>query len=179
MMLLKAPKVFDIQPRQFDPETYVEEEEEEEEEQMVDAAEEDANLKKPSFLPKSVVRWREVQNEDGTFTRESNARFIRWSDGSLQLQIGDEYFDVTEQDIQNENNHLFLRHDEQRIMESQGQIQKKLLVRPSSLSSASHTSLVAQIDSQQLKCPKVKSCPTEIDPEWLMMQEAKKVVLKC
>lgn len=68
MMLLKAPKVFDIQPRQFDPETHVEEEEEEE--QMVDAAEEDANLKKPSFLPKSV-RWREVQNEDGTITVSS------------------------------------------------------------------------------------------------------------
>lgn len=67
----------------------------------------------------------------------------------------------------------------QRIMESQGQIQKKLLVRPSSLSSASHNSLVAQIDSQQPKSPKVKSCPTEIDPEWVMMQEAKKVVLKC
>ncbi|KAJ0014589.1 hypothetical protein Pint_21742 [Pistacia integerrima] len=107
--------------------------------------------------------------------RASNARFVRWSDGSLQLQIGDEAFDVTKQDIEDENNHLFLRHDEQGIIESQGKIQNKLMVMPSSLSSSSHNSLAAHIDSQQQKSPKVKSCPTEIDPEWVMMQEAKKV----
>ncbi|KAJ0015117.1 hypothetical protein Pint_21737 [Pistacia integerrima] len=62
-------------------------------------------------------------------------------------------------------------------MEAQGKVQKKLIVMPSSLSSSSHNSLTAQIDSQRRKNPKVKSCPTEIDPEWLMMQEARKALI--
>ncbi len=37
-------------------------------------------------------------------------RFVRWSDGSLQLMIGDEVLDVAELDIEKDNNFLFLRH---------------------------------------------------------------------
>ena len=42
--------------------------------------------------------------------RESNARFVRWSDGSLQLLIGNEVLDITVQDAQHDQAHLFLRH---------------------------------------------------------------------
>lgn len=41
---------------------------------------------------------------------ESNARFVRWSDGSIQLLIGNEVLDVSEQDAQHDQAHLFLRH---------------------------------------------------------------------
>jgi hypothetical protein len=30
------------------------------------------------------------QNEDGTLTRESNARYVKWSDGSESIVLGDE-----------------------------------------------------------------------------------------
>lgn len=33
----------------------------------------------------NAIRWRNVQQPDGSTTRESNARFVRWSDGSLQV----------------------------------------------------------------------------------------------
>lgn len=42
--------------------------------------------------------------------RESNARFVRWSDGSLQLLLGNEVLDITVQDAQHDQAHLFLRH---------------------------------------------------------------------
>lgn len=48
--------------------------------------------------------------------RESNARFIRWSDGSLQLQIGNEVLDISVQDARHDQAHLFLRHDKVRIL---------------------------------------------------------------
>lgn len=41
---------------------------------------------------------------------ESNARFVRWSDGSLQLLIGNEVLDISVQDAQHDQSHLFLRH---------------------------------------------------------------------
>lgn len=44
------------------------------------------------------------------FQRESNARFVRWSDGSLQLQIGNEVLDISMHDDQHDNAYLFLRH---------------------------------------------------------------------
>lgn len=41
---------------------------------------------------------------------ESNARFVEWSDGSVQLMIGNEVLDISVQDAQHDQSHLFLRH---------------------------------------------------------------------
>ncbi len=35
---------------------------------------------------------------------------MRWSDGSLQLLIGNEVLDISVQDAQHDQSHLFLRH---------------------------------------------------------------------
>lgn len=35
---------------------------------------------------------------------------MRWSDGSLQLLIGNEVLDISVQDAQHDQAHLFLRH---------------------------------------------------------------------
>ncbi|VDQ17112.1 unnamed protein product [Trichobilharzia regenti] len=40
---------------------------------------------------------------------ESNARIVRWSDGSLSLHLGDEIFDIHKVDIQSDYNYLFIR----------------------------------------------------------------------
>lgn len=45
------------------------------------------------------MRWRMRRGPDGRELRESNARFVRWSDGSLQLLVGNEVLDVQQQDI--------------------------------------------------------------------------------
>ena len=42
---------------------------------------------------------------------------MRWSDGSLQLMIGDEVLDVAELDIDKDNNYLFLRHVQAQFLE--------------------------------------------------------------
>lgn len=42
---------------------------------------------------------------------ESNARFVKWSDGSLQLLIGNEVLNLNVQEAQHDHTHLFLRHE--------------------------------------------------------------------
>lgn len=48
----------------------------------------------------NTIRWREVFDKDGNVERESNARFIKWSDGSFSLHLGSEIFDVYKQPLQ-------------------------------------------------------------------------------
>ncbi len=39
-------------------------------------------------------------------------RFIRWSDGSLQLQVGEEVLDAAEHKVVNDHSFLFIRHNQ-------------------------------------------------------------------
>ncbi|TQE01594.1 hypothetical protein C1H46_012824 [Malus baccata] len=71
----------------------------------------ESGSKKRIRLENNIVRQMRVRNPDGTTTSESNARFVRWSDGSLQLLIGNEVLDISVQEAQHDQAHLFLRHE--------------------------------------------------------------------
>lgn len=45
----------------------------------------------------------------GWMQYESNARFVKWSDGSMQLLLGSEVLDLAVQDAHHDQSHLFLR----------------------------------------------------------------------
>lgn len=47
----------------------------------------------------NTIRWRytDLVDEDGARVPESNARIVRWSDGTMSLQVGSELFDITQQ----------------------------------------------------------------------------------
>ncbi|CAA6657395.1 unnamed protein product [Spirodela intermedia] len=153
--MIKVSNIMGIEPKPFDPKTYVEED--------VFVTDE-SGTKKRIRLEDNVVRWRSVRNRDGTTSYESNARFVRWSDGSLQLLIGNEVLDITVQGSQHDHTHLFLRHGKG-ILQSQGRLLQKMRFMPSSLSSKSHRLLTALVDSRHKKVYKVKNCITDIDPE--------------
>ncbi|MQL73331.1 hypothetical protein Taro_005672 [Colocasia esculenta] len=154
MNMVRVSNIMGIEPKPFDPKTYVEE----------DAFVTDESGAKKIRLEDNIVRWRSVQNRDGTISYESNARFVRWSDGSLQLLIGNEVLDISVQESQHDHTHLFLRHGKG-ILQSQGRLLKKMRFMPSSLSSKSHRLLTALVDSRHKKVYKVKNCITDIDPE--------------
>ena len=44
-------------------------------------------------------------------------RFVRWSDGSLQLLVGDEALDCAELDMAGDHHFLFLRHVQAQLLE--------------------------------------------------------------
>lgn len=48
----------------------------------------------------NTIRWRDFMDDDGNIKKESNARFVRWSDGSFSLHLGSEIFDVYKQPLQ-------------------------------------------------------------------------------
>ncbi|GAA5941643.1 hypothetical protein JCM3775_003618 [Rhodotorula graminis] len=51
---------------------------------------------KPRTVPdENVLRWRWTKDELGQVIKQANARVVRWSDGTLSLQLGSEMFDMT------------------------------------------------------------------------------------
>ncbi|XAR65526.1 hypothetical protein NMG60_11009677 [Bertholletia excelsa] len=165
MNMIKVSNIMGIDPKPFDPKTYVEED---------ILVTDESGSKKRIRLDNNIVRWRIVRNPDGTKSYESNTRFVRWSDGSLQLMIGNEVLDISVQDSQHDQAHLFLRHGKG-ILQSQGRLLRKMRFMPSSLSSNSHRLLTALVDSRHKKVYKVKNCVTDIDPEREKEQREKAV----
>ncbi len=43
---------------------------------------------------RNTMRWRWVTGPDGKPTKQANARILRWSDGSMSLQLGQDMYDV-------------------------------------------------------------------------------------
>ncbi|KAG1365520.1 protein LEO1 [Cocos nucifera] len=155
MNMIKVSNIMGIEPKPFDPKTYIEED--------VFVTDE-SGAKKRIRLEDNIVRWRAVKNRDGMTSYESNARFVRWEDGSLQLLIGNEVLDISVHEADHDQSHLFLRHGKG-ILQSQGRLLRKMRFMPSSLSSKSHRLLTALVDSRHKKVYKVKNCITDIDPE--------------
>ena len=111
--LIRTTNIIGIERNQFDPITY-----------------------KPEQDQDGVkMRWR-VRDDQGQEVRESNARFVQWSDGSLQLLIGDEVLDVMKQDISQNNNYLFQLAGAS--LQGQAHLSSRLALRPASLDSELH-----------------------------------------
>ncbi|XP_065878560.1 protein LEO1 homolog [Euphorbia lathyris] len=155
MNMIKVSNIMGIDPNPFDPKTYVEDK---------TFVTDESGTPKRLRLENNIVRWRTVRNPDGSKSVQSNTRFVRWSDGSLQLLIGNEVLDISLQDDRHDQTHLFLRHNKS-LLQSQGRISRKMRFMPSSLTSNSHRLLTALVDSRHRKVYKVKNCVTDIDPE--------------
>ena len=126
---VKLPNFLSVDCRPFDPETYEDEIEDE------DSLDEEgrARLK---LKVENTIRWRIGFDAEGKATRESNARIVKWSDGSMSLYLGDEIFDVTKQPLQGDFNHLFIRQGTG--LQGQAVFRTKLSFRPHSTDSFTH-----------------------------------------
>ncbi|XP_062187088.1 protein LEO1 homolog [Phragmites australis] len=155
MNVIKVSNIMGIDPKPFDPKTYVEED--------VFVTDE-SGTKKRIRLEDNIVRWRTVKNADGTTSCESNARFVKWKDGTMQLLIGNEVLDISVHDAHHDQSHLFLRNGKG-ILQSQGRLLQKMRFMPSSLSSKSHRLLTALVDSQNKKTVKMQKWFESKDPE--------------
>eukprot|EP00013_Stygamoeba_regulata_P010325 CAMPEP_0177683472 /NCGR_PEP_ID=MMETSP0447-20121125/31823_1 /TAXON_ID=0 /ORGANISM="Stygamoeba regulata, Strain BSH-02190019" /LENGTH=584 /DNA_ID=CAMNT_0019193069 /DNA_START=51 /DNA_END=1801 /DNA_ORIENTATION=- len=92
----------------------------------------------------SVIRWRYSTDGDGNMIKESNARVVRWSDGSVHLFIGkDEVLDVAELPEETPS-HLYVSHDGG-FIECHGAMQRRLLFRPNQRSMRSQQRVTLQL----------------------------------
>ncbi|GAA6058987.1 hypothetical protein JCM10212_001697 [Sporobolomyces blumeae] len=123
----------------------------------------------------NVIRWRWTKDELGQVVKQSNARIVRWSDGSLSLQLGAELFDVslaldhsavvsraaqpvapstapiglTPTTFDANRGHgltyLTARHDYNRLYEAQASLEGTMTFRPSTLTSQTHKRLAGSV----------------------------------
>ncbi|CAH8459725.1 unnamed protein product [Heterobilharzia americana] len=100
--LVKMPNFLSVETRPFDPNFY---EDELDEDEILD----EEGRTRLKLKVENTIRWRIEKTPDGEMVHESNARIVRWSDGSLSLHLGDEIFDIHKVDIQSDYNYLFIR----------------------------------------------------------------------
>lgn len=163
-----------MQERGFDAATF---DEEEDRQSALD--------KGKDFASENVIRWRPARgaaaadSAEGAAALESNARIVQWSDGSYQLWVGDESFDISMQKLAEagEGSALFavvkdvreegaVQPDVELHFAAHGLVESKMLVRPSVLNSAVHKELTAAANVEHAKHSKIRRAPAKMeDPE--------------
>lgn len=132
LYLVRLPNILQFQPRPFDPETFEDDDGAGDEEEGSKARAENA------------VRWRET----ATGERQSNARLVRWSDGSMTLHVGGEVLLAQQVPIPEGSTHLYTRHANRgqgANLECHGVLNQKMTLAPASLHSKTHQALSQNI----------------------------------
>ncbi|KAK9865577.1 hypothetical protein WJX84_011659 [Apatococcus fuscideae] len=115
-------------------------------------------------LTGNTIRWRHATDPiTGEPYKQSNARFVRWSDGSLQLLLGSEVLDVAVQDIAADRNFMFSRQPQ--YIQAQAALLTKMAFRPVSVTSTFHKRLATAMGKQHSKQQKVRHVVTVVDPK--------------
>ncbi|KAK7491089.1 hypothetical protein BaRGS_00017653 [Batillaria attramentaria] len=155
---VKLPNFLSVETRPFDPSTY---EDEIEEDEVLD----EEGRARTKLRVENTVRWRSVKDEEGNEVkdefgvpmRESNARVVKWSDGSMSLHLGEEVFDVYSMPLQGNFNHLFVRQGTG--LQGQSVFKTKLTFRPHSTDSFTHRKMTMSLADRSTKAQKVKMLP--------------------
>lgn len=100
------------------------------------------------------MRWREYMDDMGVMVKESNARLVKWSDGSMSLHLGNEIFDVYKQPLQGDHNHLFIRQGTG--LQGQAVFRTKLTFRPHSTESFTHKKMTMSLADRSQKTSGIK-----------------------
>lgn len=106
----------------------------------------------------NTIRWRQDFAADGSVQRESNARMVRWDDGSMSLHLGNEIFDVYKQPLQGDFNHLFIRQG--KGLQGQAVFRTKLTFRPYSTESFTHKKMTMSLADRSQKTAGIKILTT-------------------
>ncbi|KAI4583235.1 hypothetical protein MJG53_008448 [Ovis ammon polii x Ovis aries] len=156
LYFVKLPKFLSIESKPFDPQYY---EDEFENKKMLD--EERTRLK---LKIENTIRWRIRRNKDGIKIKESNARIVKWSDGSLSLHLGNEVFDIYKAPMQANHNHLFIREDTG--LQGQAVFKSKLTFRPHATDYATHKKVTLPLASRCSRLQMIRILPVVgPDPE--------------
>ncbi|CAI9176928.1 unnamed protein product [Rangifer tarandus platyrhynchus] len=166
LYFVKLPKYLSIESKPFDPQYY---EDEFENKKMLDE-EERTRLK---LKIENTIRWRICRDKDGNKIKESNARIVKWSDGSLSLHLGNEVFDVYKAPMQANHNHLFIREDTG--LQGQAVFKSKLTFRPHATDYATHKKVTLPLASRCSRMQTIRILPVAgPDPECQRVELIKK-----
>lgn len=155
---VKLPNFLSIDPKTFDEQQY---EDEVDEEELMD----EEGRTRLKLKVENTLRWRYAKDangnlrydEHGNLVKESNARMVRWSDGSLSLHLGNEVFDVHPMEMKSDHTHLFVRQG--LGLQGQAVFTSKLSFRPHSTDSFTHRKMTLSLADRSSKAQKVKVLP--------------------
>uniref|UniRef100_A0A060T3C4 ARAD1C39446p n=1 Tax=Blastobotrys adeninivorans TaxID=409370 RepID=A0A060T3C4_BLAAD len=119
----------------------------------------------------NTIRWRYSRDSKGNMTQQSNARFVRWDDGSLSLQLGTEMFDAILKP--SEDTFAVRSHPTNELLQTYALLEQQMSFIPTSTSSHTHKRLTADLAKRQLKGASVKSFVTTDDPEKIKREAEK------
>ncbi|CAN0412555.1 unnamed protein product, partial [Laminaria digitata] len=131
----------------------------------------------------NIIRWRHKRDHlgrldmgeggggsNGLPARETNTRLVKWSDGSIQMLVGDEAFDVVENSI-DRRVALFVQQmtQEGSVLQCQGGLSKKISFKPSNVLSKAHRTLTLAVRKRAVKKGgRIKKYAETIDPEQVL-----------
>ncbi|KRZ53413.1 RNA polymerase-associated protein LEO1 [Trichinella nativa] len=144
---VKLPNFISVEPREFDVDTY---EDEIDEDEVLD----EEGRSRLKLKVENTIRWRNTIDEHGNSVAESNAKIIRWSDGSMSLYIGSEIFDISVHSLQGDHHHLFIRQGPG--LQGQAIFDTKVTFRPHSTESFTHRKMTLSMADRSTKSQKVK-----------------------
>ncbi|KAK0501261.1 Leo1-domain-containing protein [Armillaria luteobubalina] len=185
--VIRMPNFVKIDTKPFHPETYMGPEHDEEEGQQAQTLREQSMTIK--LKVENTVRWRWTKNEFGDDVRQSNSRVIRWSDGTLSLRLGKEYFDIN-QSIDTSGGpaapltaggksqgltYLVAQHKRSQVLQAEALIAGYMTLRPTGMQSETHRMLVKAVSQKHNKVARLRLAPDPVmDPEREMQEMIKK-----
>ncbi|KAK9247734.1 Leo1-like protein-domain-containing protein [Lipomyces tetrasporus] len=163
----RIPNFLNVDYSAFDQDSYLENAA-----NIQDEGEEAAELRqKLRAEVNNTIRWRYKRDEFGNPQIESNARIIRWSDGSYSLKLGSEVFDINRKPIG--DTYLAVSHDQQEIVQFHAKVASTMTLVPTSTASLTHMRLSKAIARGNVKVSNIHDIATTEDPE-KMKRDAEK-----
>ena len=103
----------------------------------------------------NTLRWRVRKDENGKEIRESNAKIVKWDDGTMSLYLGNEIFEVSLVPL-NSNNlpHLYVKQPT--LMSAQAVLTHRMTFRPHSTDSQTHRKVTLNMADRSRKNAQVK-----------------------
>ncbi|CAI4221354.1 unnamed protein product [Auanema sp. JU1783] len=141
----KIPNFLSVETKPFDPDEY--------EENGEDDTTDNEGKSRLKLKVENTLRWRYSKDANGVELKESNAKMVRWSDGSMSLHLGNEIFDVQEMPV-NAHTHLYVKHLSG--LSGLSVFEKKLQFRPHSTDSKTHRKVTLNMADRTRKTGQVK-----------------------
>jgi RNA polymerase-associated protein LEO1 len=156
VFIIKIPNFLSIDPAPFDCETF-------------DEYTHSSSGSLSAIGVENTIRWR-INKQSSEF--EHNSRIIQWSDGTLSLQVGEEFFEGTFSN-QESFRYILARQKEGNVLQVCGKVKNGLLFRPSGTKSRTHIKLTASVLEKHQKILKTKQYQSNVNPELAKLEVAK------
>ncbi len=150
--IAKLSNIFGVAANAFDASTH-----EEKTTTIVDAD----GVERVHAKDENVIRWR-INPQTGEL--ESNARVVKWSDGSTHLVVGDEFLVARARDVADADSFLYRRAPG--LMKAHQRLKTKMTFAPATLESRTHKRLTAAIDKRHgARATRTMAYASRVDPE--------------